>query len=160
MRTAVTAGIALAAGIGIGVLVGRPVGVPDNASTAAAPAVEAPKGGQDQTGPYTVAANWPKPLSQLPGHEKWTWGAVQGIFAESPNRVFILMRGELPLLDRPVEVPYPNIGPSISFPVSRRRSVMRRSVPSRAPAIRAVTAGTDGRGSWASMRAGSTTSSS
>ena len=85
----------------------------------AAPAAEAPKGGQDQTGPYTVAENWPKPLSQLPGHEKWTWGAVQGIFAESPNRVFVLMRGELPLLERPAEVPYPNVGPSLSFPVSQ-----------------------------------------
>ena len=37
-----------------------------------------------------------KPLSQLPGHDNWTWGAVEGIFAESPNRVFIAQRGELP----------------------------------------------------------------
>ena len=44
---------------------------------------------------------------------------MQGIFAESPNRVYVLMRGELPLLERPEEVPYPNIGPSISFPVSQ-----------------------------------------
>jgi sugar lactone lactonase YvrE len=77
------------------------------------------KGGQDHTGPYDVVENWPKPLSQLPGHETWTWGAVQSIFAESPNRVFILMRGELPKLSRPEEVPYPNVGPSISFPVSQ-----------------------------------------
>ena len=117
MNTAATAGIALAAGIGIGVLVARPGSAPESAAPAAA--VEAPKGGQDQTGPYTVAENWPKPLSQLPGHEKWTWGAVQGIFAESPNRVYVLMRGELPLLERPEEVPYPGIGPSISFPVSQ-----------------------------------------
>src|SRR5262245_61919901 len=98
---------------------------------AAKPAAEAPpqqvgfaavageRGGQDQTGPYEVVADWPKPLSQLPGHEKWTWGATQGIFAETPNRVFILQRGELPRLERPVEVPYPNIGPSISFPVTQ-----------------------------------------
>jgi hypothetical protein len=84
------------------------------------PAAEAsPKGGQDQTGPYEVVEKWPKPLSQLRGHEKWTWGAVQGIFAESPNRVFVLMRGELPELERPTEVPYPGVGPSISFPVSQ-----------------------------------------
>jgi peptidylamidoglycolate lyase len=82
-------------------------------------AVAAQRGGQDHTGPYEVVPDWPKPLSQLAGHEKWTWGAVQGIFAESPDRVYILMRGELPKLDRPAEVPYPSIGPSLSFPVSQ-----------------------------------------
>jgi len=82
-------------------------------------AVAGERGGQDQTGPYEVVPDWPKPLSQLPGHEKWTWGATQGIFAETPNRVFILQRGELPNLERPVEVPYPNVGPSISFPVTQ-----------------------------------------
>src|SRR5258705_1856860 len=66
-------------------------------------AVAGERGGQDQTGPYEVVPDWPKPLSQLPGHEKWTWGATQGIFAETPNRVFILQRGELPNLERPVE---------------------------------------------------------
>jgi peptidylamidoglycolate lyase len=44
---------------------------------------------------------------------------VQSIFAESPNRVFLFMRGEIPNLERPREVPYPQIGPSISFPVSQ-----------------------------------------
>ena len=75
-------------------------------------------GGQDQTGPYEVVPDWPKPLAQLPGHEDWTWGAVQGIFAESPDRVYILLRGELPVLERPQEVPYPGVGPSLSYPVS------------------------------------------
>ena len=82
-------------------------------------AVAGQKGGQDQTGPYEIVADWPKPLSQLAGHEKWTWGAVQGIFAESANRVYVLQRGELPKLERPAEVPYPNVGPSLSFPVSQ-----------------------------------------
>ena len=67
------------------------------------------KGGEDVTGPYDPVADWPKPLSQLPGHENWTWGAVEGIFAESPNRVFIAQRGELPLLKRPVNTPLPQI---------------------------------------------------
>ena len=95
------------------------------ADTAATPpaagiaAVAGERGGQDQTGPYEVVADWPKPLSQLPGHEKWTWGAAQGIFAETPNRVFLLQRGELPAIDRPEEVPYPNVGPAISFPVTQ-----------------------------------------
>jgi hypothetical protein len=94
-----------------------------NTAAAAAPAgfaaVAGERGGQDQTGPYEVVADWPKPLSQLPGHEKWTWGAAQGIFAETPNRVFLLQRGELPNLDRPEEVPYPTVGPGISFPVTQ-----------------------------------------
>ena len=58
------------------------------------------KGGQDTFGAYKPVADWPKPLSQLPNHEKWTWGSTQGVFAESPNRVFILQRGELPDYDR------------------------------------------------------------
>jgi len=82
-------------------------------------AVAGERGGQDPTGPYEVVPDWPKPLSQLPGHEKWTWGAMQGVFAESPNRVFMLQRGELPLLERPKEVAYPTVGPSISFPVGQ-----------------------------------------
>jgi hypothetical protein len=84
-----------------------------------AAAIANQRGGQDHTGPYEVVPNWPKPLSQLAGHEKWTWGAVQGIFAESPDRVFVLMRGELPALARPTEIPYPGVGPSLSFPVSQ-----------------------------------------
>jgi hypothetical protein len=47
-------------------------------------------------GPYVVDPNWPKPLSNLPGHEGWTWGAVQGVFAQNPDRIFVAMRGELP----------------------------------------------------------------
>src|SRR3954463_16044315 len=82
-------------------------------------AVAGEKGGQDQTGPYEIVADWPKPLSQLPGHDKWTFGAAQGIFAETPNRVFLLERGELPNLNRPEEVPYPSVGQSISFPVTQ-----------------------------------------
>src|ERR1700674_3870218 len=48
-------------------------------------------------GPYRVDPNWPKPLSTLFPEEKgWTWGAVQGIFAQNPDRIFVVMRGELP----------------------------------------------------------------
>jgi hypothetical protein len=81
-------------------------------------AVPGEKGGQDLTGPYEVV-DWPKPLSQLPGHENWTWGAVQGIFAESPDHVFIVQRGELPKLSRPASRPVPEFGPSLSFPVGQ-----------------------------------------
>ena len=47
-------------------------------------------------GPYVVDPNWPKPMSEWPGHEGWTWGAVQGVFAQNPDRIFVVMRGELP----------------------------------------------------------------
>jgi peptidylamidoglycolate lyase len=92
---------------------------PSRAPAASIAAVADLRGGQDHTGPYEVVRDWPKPLSQLPGHENWTWGAVQGIFAESPNRVFLLQRGELPKLARPMEVPIPQFGPSLSYPVSQ-----------------------------------------
>src|SRR2546423_556118 len=82
-------------------------------------AVPGERTGQDVFGPYDVVADWPKPLSDLPGHEKWTWGAVESVFAESPNRVFVIQRGEIPKLSRPEEVPYRSVGPSISFPVSQ-----------------------------------------
>ena len=76
------------------------------------------KGGEDITGPYEVAANWPKPLSDLPGNQGWTWGAVEGIFAESPNRVIIAERGQLPVVKRPPQTPVPQFGPSLSFPTA------------------------------------------
>jgi sugar lactone lactonase YvrE len=82
-------------------------------------AVPGEKGGQDIFGAYEVA-NWPKPLTSLPGHESWTWGAGQSVYAESPNRVFVLQRGELPVVKRPREaIKLPQIGPSIEFPMFR-----------------------------------------
>jgi DNA-binding beta-propeller fold protein YncE len=84
-----------------------------------AAAIAGEKNTQDVWGPYEVVPDWPKPLTSLPGHEKWTWGAVESVFAESANRVFILERGEIPAMKRPEEVPYPKVGPSISFPVSQ-----------------------------------------
>jgi NHL repeat len=48
-------------------------------------------------GPYRVDPNWPKPLAEVFPEEKgWTWGAVQGIFVQNPDRIFVAMRGELP----------------------------------------------------------------
>jgi hypothetical protein len=81
-------------------------------------AVPGEKGGQDVYGPYEVVADWPKPLSTYPGQEKWTWGSPEGIFAESADRVYVVERGELPLLKRPPNTPIPQFGPSLSFPVN------------------------------------------
>src|SRR5579872_7427122 len=64
-------------------------------------AVAGEKGGQDTYGRYELVKDWPKPLEKLPGHEKWTWGTVSGVFAESPDRVYILEQGEVPTMKRP-----------------------------------------------------------
>jgi peptidylamidoglycolate lyase len=53
------------------------------------------KGGEELTGPYEVVENWPQPLAD---HDGWTWGSTAGVFAETPNRIFIYQRGELPEL--------------------------------------------------------------
>ena len=58
---------------------------------------------QQISGAYEVVPNWPKSMSTWPGHENWTWGSTQGIFAQNPNRIFIIQRGEL----RPLKPPLP-----------------------------------------------------
>ena len=87
------------------------------AATTAFAAVPGEIGAQDISGPYQVQEGWPKDLSTLPGHEKWTWGAGQGVFAENPNRVYVLFRGELPNTGEPPLTRLPQIGPSLQFPV-------------------------------------------
>jgi len=77
------------------------------------------KGGQDTFGPYAVVADWPKPLAQLAGHDGWTYGAAQSVFAESPDRVFVLQRGELPVVERPATQRLRDVAPSVEFPVFR-----------------------------------------
>src|SRR5207249_8002149 len=54
------------------------------------------KGGEDETGPYEVVPNWPQQLAR-PGY---ALGSQGGVFAESPNRVFLLNRGEIKLPDK------------------------------------------------------------
>src|SRR5437016_1214299 len=77
------------------------------------------KGGQDMFGPYDVAKGWPNDISTVPGNEKWTFGAGQSVYAESPNRVFMLYRGELPNIKRPQTKLLSEFGPSIQFPNGR-----------------------------------------
>jgi DNA-binding beta-propeller fold protein YncE len=68
-------------------------------------------------GPYEVVPDWPKDISKVPGHEGWTWGAGQSIYAESPDRIFALQRGELPTIEEPDRRPIFDFGPSLYFPV-------------------------------------------
>jgi hypothetical protein len=77
-----------------------PSSAPEAASASAAPAAPQEKGGQDEFGPYEPVANWPQPLPDGPDgvkHDGWTWGSVGAIYAETPDRIWIAQRGELPL---------------------------------------------------------------
>ena len=57
--------------------------------------VLAQKGGEEETGPYDVVANWPQPFAR-PGYIQ---GSQGGVFAESPDRIFLANRGELKVPD-------------------------------------------------------------
>ena len=61
---------------------------------AAALAQNQDKGGGDETGPYNLVANWPENYCGA-GHQI---GSTAGIWAESPDRVYIFSRGCLPVL--------------------------------------------------------------
>ena len=69
----------------------------DVAAPTDATAVAREKGGGDETGPYEVVPNWPQPV-----HEDWTWGRTPAVWAESPNKVYVLQSAELPNLDQPI----------------------------------------------------------
>jgi sugar lactone lactonase YvrE len=77
------------------------------------------KGGQEMFGGYDIVKGWPKDISTLPGNEKWTFGAGQSVYAESPNRIIMLFRGELPNIKRPQSKLLTDFGPSIQFPIGR-----------------------------------------
>jgi hypothetical protein len=74
------------------------------------------RGGQEEFGPYDVVEDWPKPLPDGPDgvkHAGWTWGSVGGLYAETPDRIWIAMRGELPLPpDAKPWTPYGMLNPS------------------------------------------------
>jgi hypothetical protein len=58
------------------------------------------KGGQEEFGPYEPVPNWPQPLPDGPDgvkHDGWTWGSTGAVYAETPDRIWIAQRGELPL---------------------------------------------------------------
>jgi DNA-binding beta-propeller fold protein YncE len=68
--------------------------------TSGAAAAQREKGGQEEFGPYEVVENWPQPLPDGDDgvkHDGWTWGSVGAVFPETPDRIWIAQRGELPL---------------------------------------------------------------
>jgi hypothetical protein len=74
------------------------------------------RGGQEEFGPYELVENWPQPLPDGADgvkHEGWTWGSVGGIYAETPDRIWVAMRGELPLPEGAAPwTPYGMLNPS------------------------------------------------
>jgi NHL repeat len=123
MSKTVTIVLSLAVGVAVGVAAGsRLMNPAAEAQPVAGPAsfsaVAGAIGAEDVSGPYEVVRGWPKDLSTLPGHENWTYGGARGIFAESPNRVFLLGGGELPNLKRPQNRLLTDIGPNVQFPIA------------------------------------------
>src|SRR6187401_1353226 len=49
-------------------------------------------------GDYEPVVPWPKPLPDTDlSHNGWTWGSGAGVWAESPNKVWVMQRGEISL---------------------------------------------------------------
>ncbi|MDH3419978.1 MAG: 6-bladed beta-propeller [Gammaproteobacteria bacterium] len=111
--------VTFAAGVGGALLAGSQMVAAQGSSAMPVAAVPSERGGQDIWGAYVPDADWPKEISDLPGHGGWTWGAGQSIFAESADRVYGLMRGELPNIERPRTQFLKDIAPSLSFPIGR-----------------------------------------
>lgn len=73
---------------------------PGSTPTAPGAATSQEKGGQEEFGPYELVENWPQPLPDGPDgvtHDGWTWGSAGAVYAETPDRIWIAQRGELPL---------------------------------------------------------------
>lgn len=66
------------------------------------------------SGPYSVVENWPKPLPDTRhAHAGWTWGSMGSVYAETPDRIWVAQRGELPLPDGAKPwTPYAALNPS------------------------------------------------
>jgi hypothetical protein len=49
-------------------------------------------------GDYEVVVDWPRPLPDTDqSHAGWTWGSGAGVFAESPDKVWVAQRSEIQL---------------------------------------------------------------
>src|SRR3981081_4575616 len=49
-------------------------------------------------GDYEPVVPWPQPLPDTDlSHDGWTWGSGAGVWAESPDKVWVQQRGEIEL---------------------------------------------------------------
>ena len=81
-------------------------------------AMQTRKGGEDETGPYVIVDKWMKPFAK----SGYIQGSQGGVFAESPNRIFVLNRGELKLPQ-----PYPKVSTERGVRSDSRRRRAHRS---------------------------------
>src|SRR5204863_5056273 len=82
------------------ILIGCTAAPTNSASAVPGAAAAQEKGGQEEFGPYELVENWPQPLPDEADsikHNGWTWGSVGAVYAETPDRIWIAQRGELPL---------------------------------------------------------------
>jgi hypothetical protein len=102
---------------------------PDQEADVPPPAAAVQKGGQDVIGPYMVKENWLQPLTdEADGlkHDGWTFGSQAAVYAESPDRIWIAQRGELPLPKGAKPwTPWAQITPSPGSATGPRLPVMR-----------------------------------
>lgn len=105
---AVSAGLLLAGAL-------SPPAAPGSSPGVAAQNVQGPVG----PSPYRVVSGWHEPFAE----EGYAFGGNSGVFAESPDRIFIAQRGETRLPD-PVPVDYAgfagSIGINVLFDTDRR----------------------------------------
>src|SRR5262245_14266146 len=81
------------------------------------------KGGEDETGPYDVVANWPQPWAK----QGYIWGSQPAVFAETPNRIFLGVRGELklpPTLGRGFNGIWGSLGERATVPKAEMRNCL------------------------------------
>jgi hypothetical protein len=101
MRLTHTANLRLLASalFSIGAMAACGGAAPQQTSAATDAAAPSRRSHQDwPTGHYQVVEGWPKPLPDTRhSHDGWTWGSFGGVYAESPDRIWLAMRGELPL---------------------------------------------------------------
>ncbi len=89
------------------------------------------KGGQDLYGPYQVIENWLQPLPDAAdhSHEARTFGSQAAVYAESPDRIWIAQRGEIPLPEGAEPwTPYAQIIPSPGSATSPRETIQFKHV--------------------------------
>src|SRR5512134_3919125 len=113
--------IVVGALVAAAVLTGCEQGAPPGATAAQPPTAAAATRSEGRqsyqdwpTGPYRVVEGWPKPLPDTRhSHAGWTWGSFGGVYAETPDRIWIAMRGELPLPEGAKPwTPYASLNPS------------------------------------------------
>jgi peptidylamidoglycolate lyase len=64
------------------------------AAVAAAPQMSQDKGGGEEFGPYELVAGWPDNVCG----DGYQFGSTAGIFAQTPDRVYVFQRGCLPVI--------------------------------------------------------------